>query len=246
MRRARHDWRVHDWTSNAGRRRQQAQPAAARRRPGAARHARGRKRRPGLRRPALRHRTGAARTGRRGCAAPLRRHARRSRRLPRVARAASGGAAPRTGADRVALPAPRSPHERARAHRPGCGLRARGLPQRDRLALRPGRPRAGQCLRAQARRAAVLRARAGQHVPPAARRAHARDGRQVRPQRRARPLPERPRAALLPQGRQAVRLGLGHPEHRPDRRGAHGVPDPEAAGAAGARDRGDNRCRARS
>ena len=146
--------------------------------------------------------------------APLRRHARGSRRLPRLARAPSRGAASRACAHGVALPAPRSPHERARPHRARRRVRARRLSQRDRLALRPRRPRPGQCVRAQARRAALLRARAAQHVPSPARRAHAGHGRQVRAQRRARPLPERARQALLPQGRKAVRLRLGHPEHR--------------------------------
>ncbi len=77
-----------------------------------------------------------------------------------MARAAPRRAAPRARADRVALPASRPPHERVRAHRARRHLRARGLPQRDRLALRPRRARAGQRVRAQARRAAVLRARA--------------------------------------------------------------------------------------
>ena len=106
-----------------------------------------------------------------------------------------------------------SAHARDRARR---GVRARRLPQRDHLALRARRARAGQRVRAQARRAALLRARPRQHVPPAARRADAGDGREVRPRRRARALSARARPPLLPQGRQAVRLGVGHPEHRAD------------------------------
>ena len=82
-------------------------------------------RRPGLRRSAVRHRPGAAGGGRRGRRAPLRRPARRPGAVPGLARAASRGVPPRARPDRLALPAPRPPHERARAHRARRHLRAR-------------------------------------------------------------------------------------------------------------------------